>query len=156
MQQGLLHLHNILRWFVLIFALWTIFKSLADMNSGKAFTGANKRPALFLMISCDIQLLLGLILYFTGAWGIKNIQNQGMAAVMKDHASRFWAVEHITGMIIAIVLVHIGYSSTKKNIEDKAKFRKLFWFTVIALLIILFTIPWPFRQDIGRAMFPGM
>ncbi|HEY1031712.1 MAG TPA: hypothetical protein VGD89_08055 [Flavipsychrobacter sp.] len=156
MQQGLLHLHNFLRWFVLIFAIWTIFKTFSGMGSGRAFTKADKRPALFLMITCDIQLLLGLVLYTTGAWGIKNIQNQGMGAVMKDSVSRFWAVEHIAGMLIAVVLVHIGYAAIKKNIADSAKFKKVFWFTLIALLIIIATIPWPFREMIGRPLFPGM
>ncbi len=157
MQQGLLHLHNFLRWFVLIFALWTIFKSAGGMNGGKAFGKSDKRPALLLMITCDIQLLLGLMLYFTGAWGLKNIQNMGgMGAIMKDKVSRFWGVEHITGMLIAIILVHIAYSSLKKDIPDGAKFKKLFWYTLIALVIILATIPWPFREGIGRALFPGM
>ena len=156
MVQGLLHLHNIMRWVVLLFALLAIFKSLGGMNGGKTFTPGNRRTALFFMISCDIQLLIGLALYFMGPWGIKNIQNQGMGAVMKDATSRFFAVEHNTGMLIAIILVHIGYSAIKKYIPDSAKFKKLFWFSTIALLIMLLTIPWPFREMIGRPLFPGM
>ncbi|OSZ82501.1 hypothetical protein CAP35_04315 [Chitinophagaceae bacterium IBVUCB1] len=156
MQQGLLHLHNFLRWFVIIFALWTIIKTMGGLSGNKPFTKAEKRPAMLLMIICDTQLLLGLMLYFTGAWGLKNIQNQGMGAVMKDSISRFWAVEHFAGMLIAIILVHIGYASAKKAIPDAAKYKKVFWFTLVAFIIIMATIPWPFREAIARPLFPGM
>ena len=111
---------------------------------------------MLLMITADIQLLLGAILYFMGAWGIKNIQNQGMGAIMKDDVSRFWAIEHMLGMLIGIILIHVGYSEAKKNIPDTAKFKKVFWCTLIALIVILITIPWPFREMIGRPLFPGM
>lgn len=156
MQQGMLHLHNFLRWFVIIFAIWTIVKTMSGLGGNKPFTKAEKRPAMLLMIICDIQLLLGLFLYFTGAWGLKNIQNQGMGNVMKDSLSRFWAIEHITGMLIAIILIHIGYASVKKDIPDVAKFKKVFWMTLVAIIIILATIPWPFREAIARPLFPGM
>lgn len=153
MSQGLLHLHNFMRWVVLILALVTIFRSLSGMNSGKTFTPGNKKAALFLMISCDIQLLLGLALYFMRGWA--DLLTNGVAA-MRDTYTRFFTVEHSLGMIIAIILVHIGYSSVKKDIPDSAKFRKLFWMTTIALVIILITIPWPFRDIVARPWFPGM
>lgn len=144
MQNGLLHLHNFMRWAVLILGLWTIFQSLGGMSGGKVFTAKNKRIALFFMISCDIQLLLGLLLYFMGPWGIKNIQNMGMGEVMKNTAGRFFAIEHTLLMLIAIILVHIGYSASKSG-EDSKRFKKLFWFSTIAIIIMLISIPWPFR-----------
>lgn len=151
----MLHLHNLLRWAVLIFGVWTIFQSMGGMSSGKAFTAKNKRIAMFFMISCDIQLLLGLFLFFTSPWGIQNISNLGMGEVMKDPTSRFYGMEHWLGMLIAIILVHIGYSSSKKG-EDAKKFKKLFWYSLIAIIIMLVTIPWPFREGLGRPLFPGM
>jgi hypothetical protein len=156
MQQGIVHLHNFLRWAVLLFGVLTIFQAMSGMSSGKTFTAGNKRNALFFMISCDIQLVLGLLLYFMGPWGIKNIQNVGMGEAMKDPVSRFFGVEHMLGMIIAIALVHIGYSASKKAATDAAKFKKLFWFSLIAILVMVITIPWPFREGLGRPLFPGM
>lgn len=156
MITGMMHLHNFLRWLVIIFGVITLFRSISGMSGSRAFLPGDKRSALFLMISCDIQLLVGLYLYFAGAWGIKNIQNQGMGEVMKNSVARFFAVEHAVGMLLAIVFVHIGYSATKKNIPDASKFKKLFWFVLLAFVIILATIPWPFREGIGRALFPGM
>jgi len=153
MANGLLHLHNLMRWVVLILALITIFRSLSGMSSGKTFTPGNKKVALFLMISVDIQLLVGLMLYYFKGWF--GILTSGKLA-MKDEYQRFWTIEHAVGMIIAIVLIHIGYSASKKDVPDVVKFKKLFWLTTIALVIILITIPWPFREIVGRPMLPGM
>lgn len=151
----MIHAHNFLRWIVLILALVTVVKSLSGMNGKKAFTSGDRKTVLFYMISMDIQLLLGLALYVTGAWGIRNIQNQGMAAVMKDSVSRFFAVEHTIGMLIAIVLVHVANASVKKRIADNVKFKRVFILSLLSLIAILASIPWPFRELIGRPLFPG-
>jgi hypothetical protein len=149
----MLHLHNLLRWVILILAVVTLVRSLSGMNGKKAFTAADKKTALFFMISCDIQLLVGLSLYFSKGWfGVLTSGSE----FMKLPAQRFFALEHLVGMIIAIAMVHIGYAATKKNIADSAKFKKLFIFTLLALVIMLATIPWPFREAIARPLFPGM
>lgn len=153
METGLLHLHNLLRWLVLITALVALVRGLGGLGGNKAFGKADKRAGLFFMICCDIQLLLGLALYFMKGWF--NVLTSG-GGFMKIQAQRFWAMEHLVGMLIAIILVHIGYSATKKNISDKAKFSRWFWYSFIAVVLILATIPWPFRENIGRALFPGM
>lgn len=152
MQQGMLHLHNFMRWIVLLFAVIVIIQGMGGMKGNKAFSKGNKRNALFLMISADIQLLLGLYLYFAGPW----FSALTAGGVMANKATRFWSVEHITGMLIGIALIHIGYAAVKKDISDQEKFKKLFRFTVMAIIIILLTIPWPFREMVGRPLFPGM
>jgi ammonia channel protein AmtB len=150
------HAHNFLRWVVLILALLTIIKSYMGMSNKKAFTAADKKMPLFFMISMDIQLLLGLALYFTGAWGLKNIQNLGMGEVMKDASSRFFAIEHTIGMVLAIVFAHVAYAFAKKQMDDTAKFKKIFIFSLLSLVVMLASIPWPFREAIARPLFPGM
>src|SRR5690349_22152743 len=112
MYKGLLDLHSVLRWIILILLLVAIFKSVAD--SKKPFTSGHRKTGLFLMIACDIMLLIGLYQWIAGPLGLKNIRNSGMKAVMENAPSRFFAIEHFLGMLIAIVLVHIGYSYAKK------------------------------------------
>src|ERR1700712_5353591 len=146
MYQGLLHLHNIGRWVVIILLLVAVVRSLAGMTGNKAFTSGDKKTGLFLMITAHIMLLIGLYQWFAGPWGLQNIQAMGMKAVMKDNVFRFWAVEHITGMLIAIILITIGRGSAKKNISDKAKHSRSFWFYFIAFIIIIATVPWLFRE----------
>ncbi len=154
MYTGMLHLHSVLRWVVLIVALWAIIKMASGRSGNKKFGAADKRPALFFLIGMDLQLLVGLYLYIAGPWGLKNIQAQGFGTVMKDAVSRFFAVEHLVGMLIALILVHIGYAATKKDIPDQAKFNKAFRLFLVALIVILISIPWPFRESLGRGWMP--
>lgn len=155
MYKGLLHLHSVLRWVILILLLVALYKSFVDRN--KAFTPGHKKTGLLLMIFCDVMLLLGLYQWFVGDWGLKSIQNNGMSVVMKNSVLRFFAIEHISAMIIAIILVHVGYSYTKKNVPDAMKHKRILLLFGLALLIILISIPWPFRLvGAGRTWLPGM
>jgi hypothetical protein len=155
MEKGLLHLHSLLRWVILILLLVAIYKSFADRN--KTFTTGHRKTGLFLMICADVMLLVGLYQWFTGPWGLKSIQSNGMSNVMKNALLRFFAVEHFIGMLIAISLIHIGYSYAKKNIPDSVKHKRALVFYGLALLIILISIPWPFRAvGAGRGWLPGM
>lgn len=153
MYAGILQLHSILRWVLLLLAVIVILKSLGGMTSGKSFTNGDKKTGLFLMITAHTQLLVGLYLYFFGPWGLASLQNLGFGAAMKDPVARFYGIEHITGMLIAIVLITIGRGVSKKNIPDVAKHKRTFWFILVALLIILATIPWPFRMGVARPWF---
>lgn len=155
MYKGLLHLHSVLRWIILILLLVAIFKNYVDRH--KAFSPGHKKTGLFLMISADIMMALGLYQWFAGDWGLKSIQANGMSVVMKNSVLRFYAIEHISAMIIAIVLIHLGYNFSKKNVPDTVKHKRSVLYYGLALLIILISIPWPFRLvGAGRTWFPGM
>ena len=123
------------------------------MSGNKPFTNGDRKTALFLMISVDVQLLLGIALYFMRGWSAK-LSEPGF---MKIPVFRFWAMEHAVGMILAIVLVHVGYAAAKSNKADLAKFKKLFWCCFLALLVAAAVMPWPFRAEgIAKPWFPGM
>lgn len=142
-----------LRWAVLLFGVWAVFAALGAVISKRAYKSSDNKVSLFFMISCDIQLLLGLILYFTGMW-LEKVKS-GMGAVMKDPLERFFAIEHALMMIIAWLLVHIGRSMVKRSNSDAQKHKRTLIYFGIALLIILAMIPWPFRQPgIARQFFP--
>ncbi len=156
MSTGLVHLHNLLRWVVLLLLIVALVRHFLGMSGKKPFTAGDKKIGLFLMISAHSQLLIGIILWFTGIWGYKLLQNIGFSAAMKDPVARFWIMEHNIGMLIAIVLLTIGRGVYKRTIPDLIKHKKSFWLYLIALIIILVSIPWPGRTGIGRALFPGM
>ena len=149
MYDILLHLHSLLRWVILVLAIVVILKSYSGMASGRAFSAGDKKAGLFLMISAHTTLLVGLYLWLFGPYGLSNIRNLGFGEVMKNNVYRFYAVEHIFGMLVAIVLITISRGVAKKNIPDVLKHKRTFWFILVALLIILATIPWPFRAAIG-------
>jgi hypothetical protein len=149
-----LHLHNIGRWIVLLLLLVAIVNAISGMTSRRLYGKTDRTIALFLMIFAHIMLLVGLYQWIAGPWGLKNIQNMGMSAVMKDPVARFWAVEHIMGMLIGIILITVGKGVARKPINDLAKHKKSFWFFFVALVVIVISVPWPFR-DVARPLFPG-
>ena len=143
MYTGLLHLHNTLRWVVLVAILIAIVQLLMNKNAIKA--------SKVLLISAHSTLVLGLYQYFFGTAGFALIKSMGMAAVMKDNLARFWAVEHIFSMLLAIILITIGHVKYKKG--GSSKMTLILY--ILALLLIFAAIPWPFRAEIARPLFPG-
>lgn len=148
------YVHSMLRWFVLLLLMVAIVKSLSGMVAHKAFTASDKRIGLLLLMVAHTTALIGIYQWVIGSWGLKNIQHLGMSTVMKDAGLRFWAVEHIAGMLIAVVLITMGKRVGKLSIADLSKHKRSFWFYTVALVIILACIPWPFREGVGRALFP--
>ena len=144
MTTGLLHLHNFLRWVILIAILVAIVQLLLKKDALKV--------SKILLISAHSTLVLGLYQYFFGKIGFVFIKTMGMAAVMKDSVARFWAVEHIFSMLLAITLITIGHVKYKKGGAPKTTLILY----IIALLLIFAAIPWPFRAAIARPLFPGM
>ena len=142
MLTGLTHMHSLLRWVILILLIYTLIRS---------FQGKAGKETKFLTITSHIMLLIGLAQWFLGSWGLKLIQNVGMGEVMKNASQRFFAVEHTFTMIIAIALITVGGVSVRKG-KSNAK-----WFYLIALILILMRIPWPFMEaGVARGWFPGM
>ncbi len=144
MYNGLLHTHNLLRWIILILLLVAIYQAFTKKP------GLSK-SSLWLMIAAHITLLIGIYQWFTGHLGLKRIQEMGMSEVMGASAARFFAIEHPVGMLIAIILITVGRGKAKKQSYTAAS-----WIYIIALLILLVTIPWPFREGVGRPWIPGM
>jgi uncharacterized protein YacL len=130
MYTGLLHLHSFLRYIVLILVLLSIFQAVSAGN--KHYTATNKKINLFALISAHTQLLIGLVLYF--------ISPMVDFSQMKNPIYRYWNVEHITMMILAIVLITIGYAKSKKAIESKAKHRAIYIYYTLASVIVLLAI----------------
>jgi len=143
MYNFLLGLHSLLRWFILILLVLNIIRLFSA--KGPAKTG----NSILLLIFSHTTLLIGLYQYFFGPSGFA-LFKMG-AEVMKNSAYRFWAVEHITGMIISIALITIGHISLKKT--GKAKKTAILY--LVALILILAVIPWPFREAIARPWIHG-
>ncbi|MEO6454980.1 MAG: hypothetical protein ABIN97_12940 [Ginsengibacter sp.] len=149
MQMSMV-LHNLIRWAVLVFGLWTVFSAISGVLSKRNYTSSDSKSNFFFMLSCDIQLLLGLILYFTNSWfdRLKDLGNN-----MKDANNRFFTMEHALLMLIAWVLVHVGRTSVKRGTTSQAKHKRSLLFFGLAILLILAAIPWPFREAIARPLY---
>jgi membrane protein DedA with SNARE-associated domain len=137
------HLQSGLRWIALILLIWAI----ANAFSAKHFEKKHKLINLFAMVTLHIQLVIGLIQYFTSA------KVQFSAGWMKEPLLRFYGMEHLAGMLLAIILITIGYSKAKRKENDADKFKVIRIFYSIGLIIILLSIPWPFRANLGGGWF---
>ena len=144
MLKGLMDLHNLLRWLILILLVVNIVKNFADLK--KPFAKIHKKLGLWLMICAHITLLVGL-----GMVAIDLSSLADRSGIMSNTALRFKFVEHPVAMIIAIVLITIGKGVAKKNISDLKKHRKSATLFLIALIVILAMIPWA-----TSSLMPGM
>ena len=147
------YLHSILRYFILFFAVIVVLQSIVGMLGKKKFQKINKQLALSLLIFCDLQLVIGGLLYCYKVVGGGMFTEPG---IMKDAYRRFYGVEHAVAMVLAIILVHVGYSVTKRNMDDDRKFRRLFWCSFVALVLFTAMIPWQSRKLVGRPNIPHM
>ncbi len=139
MYTGFKHLHSYSAYLVLLLLLLSVIVFLAKAAQKKSFTGGDKRLALITITLVHLQLVFGLVLYFISPV-VKTALKSG--EVMSDSINRFYAVEHISVMILAVVLVTIGYSKAKRSNEPAKKFRTLSVFYIIGLLLALSRIPW--------------
>ncbi|MBL4754813.1 MAG: hypothetical protein JKY52_14610 [Flavobacteriales bacterium] len=148
MYQGLLHFHSIWRYAVLLLILLAIAKALSGWFGKKDHLPGDTKLALFAMISLHIQLLTGLILYT-----ISPAVNFGPMSEMMKMPNRFWTVEHLIMMIVAVAVVTVGRKMANKAADDLGKHKRTALFYSAGLLVIFFSIPWPWTE-IGRAYFP--
>ena len=145
MYVFLLDLHNLLRWVIIIVGVIAVATALRGAFAGQHWTGQHNALGRLFTISVDLQLLIGLLLYFvfspitTGAFS-------NFGAAMKNDHVRFFLVEHLPLMIIAIALVHIGASRARRL--DRARPAAIFY--TIAMVVMIIAIPW------WRPLVPGL
>ncbi|MCK4561492.1 MAG: hypothetical protein KAT78_01170 [Flavobacteriaceae bacterium] len=134
-------IHSGWAYITLIILIFAVYNAIKGLTSKKEFEDKDLRISLFTLIIAHIQLILGFIAYFTSDYFSSLVEN-GMGASMKDAVVRLFAVEHPLMMILAIVLITVGFSKHKKKTTDKDKFKTIAIFYGIALLFILSKIPW--------------
>ncbi len=134
-------LHSYWAYLVLLILVLATFNALFKFFGDKEFHAKDFRISLFALIVSHIHLLLGIALFFAADY-IGLISEMGMGEVMKNPTLRSNIVEHPLTMIVAIVLITMGYSKHKKKLTSKAKFKMLAIFYTLALILVLAKIPW--------------
>jgi hypothetical protein len=137
-----LTLHSLLRWVVLTAGIIAAARGFAGWRSRRPWTLADERAGFWFILSLDLQFLLGLALYAVLSpltWAAF----RDFGGAMRDNVLRFWAVEHIFGMLIALALAHVGRARLRKTGDDGRRHRLVAIFFTLALLAILASIPWP-------------
>ncbi|MDA3930334.1 MAG: hypothetical protein PF541_15395 [Prolixibacteraceae bacterium] len=134
------HLHSGFRWIVLLLILEVILISVYKLITKKEYSNLDKKIGLFTMVFTHVQFLIGIVLYFISSKVVFTGES------MSSDLLRFFLVEHIGMMLIAIVLITVGYSKVKRALESKLKFKRSIIFYGVSLFVILLAIPWPWQE----------
>jgi hypothetical protein len=142
MYTTVILLHSLVRWAVLATGVFAAVRGISGWRSGRPWTLADDRAALWFTSALDLQMLLGLLLYF---WlsPITTAALHDFGSVMPNAALRFWAIEHPVGMIVGIALAHIGRGRLRKIAADARRHRTAAVFFTLSLLVVILSIPWP-------------
>lgn len=143
MYSLILTLHSILRWVVLILAIVAVVRAFIGWFGKKRWTARDNRLGMVLSASMDLQVLLGFILYiFLSPLTTTALQDFG--AAMSNELLRYWSLEHVLLMIVALILIHVGRATSKVAEAATSKHKRAAIFFGLATLAILIAIPWPF------------
>ena len=148
MYELLKGLHNILRWVVVLGGVYALVTAYRGLFSRAPWTTSDQRAGLIFTSSLNLQLVLGLLLYFVSPLIQGALQNMG--AAMGNDQLRFFTVEHASIMILAIVAAQLGYSLAKRAPDDRAKFVRASVGYTVAALLVAYAIPW------WRPLLPGV
>jgi hypothetical protein len=143
--------HSWLRWIVLLLALVVLLRALQGWWSGRIWSSLDEQLHVALTGAVDLQFLIGLLLYL---WlsPLPRAFYQGLSASTKEPILRFYGLEHFIGMLVAVAVIHIGRKRSQKAPLVSARHRRVFTWTLAALLVMAASIPWP-DMVYGRPLF---
>lgn len=144
MYEILKSAHSGWRYLVLILLVIAVIQALTGWFGKKAYTEGNRKLNVFTLISAHIQLVFGLILYFLSPL---------TKGPMGEPLFRYWKVEHVSMMVIAIILITIGNSKSKKFDAATSKHKTIAIFFGIALVLIVAAIFMMTRADASKTFF---
>lgn len=149
MYAFILAVHNILRWVVLILLILSLVRAFWGWFGRREWTSTDRKVGMFYSVSLDVQLLLGLILYFVLS-PITKLAFSNFSAALANTDLRFFVFEHLLMMVLAVVFAHVGVAAAKRADESIQKHRRTaIWFG-LSLLAILLGMPW------FRPLLPGL
>ena len=140
MYTTVLTIHSWIRWIALVAGVGATMAAMRGKVEGA--TSLADRWGLVAMMALDIQMLLGLLLYFVLSPNMKAILDN-FGGAMKDPAARFWAVEHTSAMVAAVVLAHVGRVLARKAATPAAKRTRLlicFGLATVVMILVLASI----------------
>lgn len=145
MYTTLLTMHSWVRWVALVAGvgatLWALRRDDRRADAwGLVMTGA-----------LDFQLVLGLFLYFVVSPNMQVVREH-LGEAMRTPGLRFWAVEHVAAMLLAVVLAHVGRVLGRRAKSLQAKRSRQLLGYGLATILMVAGMPWPGRVS-GRPFF---
>ncbi|MBL8096235.1 MAG: hypothetical protein JNL73_18810 [Anaerolineales bacterium] len=141
-----LFLHSILRYVIVLAALGAVVLAFRGWFTRQAFTALDERLGMIFTSSMHLQLLIGLLLYAVFS-PLTQAAFMNMGAAMTSAPLRFYAVEHIAMMILAVIVATVGRVLSRRAKDDAAKHRMAAIFYTIAIILVFVSIPWPWAAE---------
>ncbi|MBN2470372.1 MAG: hypothetical protein JXN59_06590 [Anaerolineae bacterium] len=135
-------LHSILRWVVLLAGLAAVIQGVRGWLGGREWTALDNRLGLVFTSVLDVQLLVGVILYIVSP--LIRLVFEDFGGAMGMTGLRFFAMEHVLLMVIAVVVAHVGRARIRRAPDAESKHKQAAIFFGLALVLVLAGIPWPF------------
>lgn len=130
--------HSLAAYLTLILLLTAVLYAFYGWINKKPFTNGSKIVFLLALIIIHLQFVFGLALYLLSPLGISNFSGE----TMKNTVTRLYALEHPLVMLISVIVITIGYSKSKKPINEKIKYKTTSLFYGIGFVLILTRLPW--------------
>jgi hypothetical protein len=148
-----LFLHSWLRWVIIILGIIAVIRALGG-RAGRPWSQTDTNIGKWFSITLDVQFVIGLLLY---AWlsPITQAAFADFGGAMRNSVLRFWAVEHLVGMVIALAVAHVGRAKIRKAASDRRRHTLAALYYGIALIILVASIPWPGRPAV-RPLIRGL
>jgi hypothetical protein len=143
MYATILFLHSWLRWIVVGLGVFAVVSAFRARSSGRDYTRTDDRRGLFFVIALDVQVTLGLIMYLFLS-PITRLGFQDPGAAMRSSVLRFFLIEHVVSMSLALIAAHVGRVRTRRATNPSDKHQRAASGALIALLCVFVGIPWPF------------
>ena len=140
--------HNLIRWFALIIGIVIVVLSFLGWFRKQEWSERDRKWGMYYTISMDIQLLLGLLLYFFFS-PMTRTAFQDFGAAMGNSGLRFFAIEHALVMLLAVVFAHLGSALSKKAPDSTGKFKRAALWYALSVLLLIAGMPW------FRPLLPG-
>jgi len=147
-----LTLHNLSRWLVIVFAGLALYWAYSGWFKKQEWTRSADRAGILFTSIIDLQLLLGLVLYFLFSPATPPLF-ANFSAAMKSPYNRFFGLEHVAVMVVALILAHATRAAFRRVKDPVTRHRNTAIGFTLTLLVILAAIPWPFMANVARPWF---
>ncbi len=143
-------LHSWTRWAVLTLLVVVVVRAWQGRTGFGAWLPLDERMHTALVSVVDLQFVLGVLLYAASPFAQAFLGDLG--TTIHNRELRFFGLEHVTSMVVAVTFVHVGRSRSKAVTDERLRFRRVFAWTLAALIVVLASIPWP-SFPIARPLF---
>ncbi len=144
----LLIVHSFTRWWVLVACALMMARAWSRSASQASWSVLDDRAARAFVASVDLQVLMGLSLYFGLSplaraarvlWGTK-----GFVAMWAEREPAFFGLTHPALALLAAIAAHGGWVAARRADGARERRRRLGVGAALALALFLAAVPWPF------------